>query len=342
MQIMSRKVKIALTVLCTAILALVAFTFFYAVHDPDRNPVRNQFQFQKELSKISLGAQNPLSDQFVKELRKYYGESIADKVTQANLYHLRNMIMGSNPEKGRALFYEMLRKAFPEYADAIMATLDKIDQYNQWLMDNREMLAGMSATERLSAMEKKRRELFGEDADKIWSGEELATEARKAKMQDTLAVLNESQDTTIDEKLEVYQGTLKEAYENTPEGFILNQGDLLSKVFFSIDSVQEELKQMNSHDRQQEINRIRRKMGFTDKQVEAMARRDADNEMRWEAGLQYMKDREKVVQQYQGEEQEEKLKELREQYFDDEANTIELEEKDDFFRFKRPHIYGRN
>jgi len=339
---MSRKVKIALTVLCIAILALAVFIFFSVMRDPDRAMVRNQSHFQKELSKISLGAQDPLSNQFVKELRKYYGKSIADKVTQASLYNLRNMLMGSNPEKGRALFYEMLKKAFPEYADAIMATLDKIDQYNQWLMENRTMLAGMSATERIAAMEKKRKELFGEDADKIWSGEELATEARKAKVQDTLAVLNESRDTTIDEKLEVYQGTLKEAYANTPEGFILNQGDLLSKVFFSIDSVQEELKNMNSHDRQQEINRVRKEMGFTDKQVASMAKRDADNELRWEAGLQYMKDREKVVQQYQGQEQEEKLKELREQYFDDEAKTIELEEKGDFFRFKRPHIYGRN
>jgi hypothetical protein len=83
-------------------------------------------------------------------------------------------------------------------------------------------------------------------------------------------------------------------------------------------------------------------MEFTEKQLESMAKRDADNELRWEAGLQYMKEREAVVQQYTGPEQEEKLKALREQYFDDEAKTIELEEKDDFYRFKRPHIYGRN
>jgi hypothetical protein len=83
-------------------------------------------------------------------------------------------------------------------------------------------------------------------------------------------------------------------------------------------------------------------MGFSDQQIETMARRDADNTLRWETGLQYMKEREAVVQQYNGPEQEEKLKVLREQYFDDEAKTIELEEKDDFYRFKRPHIYGRN
>ena len=71
---------------------------------------------------------------------------------------------------------------------------------------------------------------------------------------------------------------------------------------------------MSPEQRQLEINRIRKKMGLTEKQVESMAKRDADNELRWEAGLQYMKEREAVVQQYSGQEQEEKLSALREQY----------------------------
>jgi hypothetical protein len=146
----------------------------------------------------------------------------------------------------------------------------------------------------------------------------------------------------MDEKLEVYQDALRETYGNTPEKYILDQGPLLAKVFFSIDSVQEELKKMDPVQRQQEINRIRKKMGFTDEQIESMAKRDANNALRWDAGLQYMKDRDALMDQYEGQEREEKLKELREQYFSDEAKTIELEEKDGFFRFKRPHIYGRN
>jgi hypothetical protein len=49
------------------------------------------------------------------------------------------------------------------------------------------------------------------------------------------------------------------------------------------------------------------------------------------------------VSEFQGEQQKEKLKALRDQYFKDAAQTIQLEEeKDDFFRFKRPHISGRN
>lgn len=335
---MSRRLKISGIVIGIAV--LVSAIVLFLIHESKPGPDRNRLQ--KGFTSISLGSQDPFSDQFIRELKKYYGKTISDKATQASLFDLRNFIMGTNPEKGKDLFYDIIRKAFPEYADAIMATLDKLDRYNLWLKDNKDMLSRMTATERLAALQKKRMELFGEDADKIWTGEELATEARRAKVQDTLAVLNESRDTTMDEKVEVYQGALHEAYEGTPEGFILDQGNLLAKIFFSIDSVQDELKQMGSQDRQMEINRIRKKMGFTDQQVESMAKRDADNELRWEAGLQYMKDRDKIVQEYEGQEQEEKLKELREQYFDDEAKTIELEEKGDFFRFKRPHIYGRN
>ncbi len=223
-----------------------------------------------------------------------------------------------------------------------METLDKIDRYNLWLRNNKETLIKMTASQRLSAMWDKRRELFGKEAEKIWSGELLATEARKAKMQDTMADLNESKDMTMDEKLEIYQGSLHETYDNTTESFILGQGGLLAEVFFSIDSVQEELKRMSPEQRQEEINRIRKKMGMTDQQIESMARHDADNARRWDEGLKYMERRKALVSQYSGAELEEKLNELREEVFDDEANTIALEEKDRFFRFERPHIYGRN
>ena len=71
--------------------------------------------------------------------------------------------------------------------------------------------------------------------------------------------------------------------------------------------------------------------------------RDADNNQRWDVGLKYMAERKKVVEEFQGPEQQEKLKALREQYFKDEAQTIQLEEeKDGFFRFERPRFYGRN
>ena len=285
---------------------------------------------------------DPFSDKIVSELKKYYGSTIAKKSTQAEIISIRDFVMGLRPEKGKDYFYNILKRAFPQYADEIMKTMEKLDLYNRWLLDNRDQLMKMTASERLAAMWKKRKELFGEDAEKIWSGELLASEERKAKVQDTLAELNKSKELSLDAKLDRYKRTLREAYDGTAEEFIIKQGGLISKVFFSLDSVQEELNNLSPAQRQQEINRLRAEMGMTERQVESMARRDADNASRWDTGLQYMEKREAVVKQYEGQEQENRLNDLRKEHFGDEANTIALEEKDGFYRFKRPHIWGRN
>ena len=240
------------------------------------------------------------------------------------------------------MFYAILKRAFPDYADEIMATLDKLDKYNSWFADNKKMLMGMNAGERSAALWQERMGLFGDDAAKIWSGDVLASEARKEKVKETLVILNKSDNTSIDRKVEMYQGALQNAYKDTPEEFILGQNHLMVTVFFSIDSVQDELKKMTPEQRQWEMDNIRRKMGFPEEQIAEMEKRDADRDLRWGKGLNYMQERDVVTKELKGAEREERLKALREQYFQDEAKTIELEEKDNFFRFKRPRVYGRN
>lgn len=325
-----------------ALVLAASVCYFFITRDTDDKPALNITRQETGRSQPLPAQNDAFIDQMVGQLKKYYGKTISEKSTQASLIGIRDYILGTYPANGKALFYTILTRAFPDYAHEILETLGKMDQYNLWLDDNKKMLVRMTATERAAALWAKRRELFGDDAEKIWSGEMLATETRKLKVQDTLAVLNKSDDTTIDEKLDVYQGTLRDTYKGSPEEFILDQNYILSKVFFSIDSVQNELKQLSPDQRQMEINDIRRKMGFPEDQIEALAKRDADNERRWEVGLKYMQKREEIVQESEEPERGEKLKSLREQYFQDEAKTIELEEKDNFFRFKRPHIYGRN
>ncbi len=301
-----------------------------------------QYGISNDVGQLSLAENNSFSDQIVNQLKMFYGKKISEKSTQANLIAIRDLIMSTNPVEGKAIFYAILKRAFPDYADDIMNTLDKLDQYNRWLEDNKKMLAQMSAGERSAALWKERRELFGDDAEKIWSGDVLASDARKEKVKDALTTLNKADNTTIDKKIEVYKDALHDAYKDSPEEFILGQTYLMAKIFFSIDAVQDELKKMNPEQRQWEMNNIRRKMGFTEEQVEEFGKRDADREQRWGNGLNYMKDREAIVKEFEGTVREERLKALREQYFQDEAKSIELEEKDDFFRFKRPRVYGRN
>jgi len=282
-------------------------------------------------------------DRLVLELQRKYGKIISEISTQASLLDVQKQIISLFPgDEGLTRFHRILRRAFPDHADDVIATLAKLAEYQRWLEDNEGLFAQMTALERKAALLEKRNALFGEDANEIWSGELLANEARTAAMQDTMTVLGESRDTTIEEKLDVYQGALRQTYEESPDAHVLDQRFMLTKVFFSIESVQEELKTMSPDQRQYKMNQIRREMGFSEEEIENMEVLDADRSRRWDAGLKYMEEREAVVSQYDDEEQGEQLKALREKYFQDEANTIELEEKEEFFRFKRPHIYGRN
>jgi len=322
------------------LVSVISLCYYLITHDAGNNPA--QYNISTEGGQPSVVNNDSFNDQIVNQLKKFYGKTISEKSTQANLIGIRDFIMGTHPVDGKTLFYTILKRAFPDYADEIMITLDKLDQYNRWLADNKKMLSQMTAVERAAALLEKRSELFGDDAEKIWTGDVLASDARKAKVKDTLAILNKSDNTTIDEKIEVFQGALHDAYKGSPEEFIMGQNDLMVKVFFSIESVQEKLKKMSPEQRQWEMDNIRRKMGLTEEQIEEMGKRDADREQRWGNGLNYMQEREDIVKEFEGQAREDRLKALREQYFQDEAQSIELEEKDDFFRFKRPRVYGRN
>jgi hypothetical protein len=320
----------------------------------DQGRIQTQMQSRKSDAKLPPILQNAsvkekfdsmgisVEDQLVKELRKYYGSTISEKSTQASIYDIRKAIVGSNPD-GMQLFYNALKRAFPDYVDEIMETLDKLDDYNQWLEKNEQRLSQMSEESRMAALWEKRISLFGEDAQEIWADEMTVADARRSKYKETIDLIDRSKDITMEEKLNIFQDTLQKIYEGSPEAFLLDQSFTMSKAFFSIDSVQDELTRMDPDERQMTINKIRREMGFSDQQVEKMEKLDAKRNEKWEIGLAYMAEREKVVSEYEGEEQKEKLTALREKYFQDRAKTIELEEeKDKFFRFERPRFYGRN
>ncbi len=283
-----------------------------------------------------------LEDRLVDELKKFYGDSISKKSTQAMLVKVMEFLTNLDPQHGESRFYNILKRAFPDLADEIMSIVKKMAAYNRWYEENRQRLAAMTELERKGAIWEKRREIFGDEAEAVWSEEVFAYEERKQTMKETIGLLDDAYDLTTEEKLKIYMDTLNETYGNTPEAYALENKSLLAKVFFGIESVQNELKEMPPDQRQAEINRIRREMGFTEAQVEEHEKIDQYRNRRWETGLLYMQERDALLAESEGEALEEKLKALREKYFKHEAKTIELEEKDGFFRFKRPRVYGRN
>ncbi len=290
------------------------------------------------------GKEPPLSleDQLVKELKQLYGGAVFRKSTLEVFQKVKQFLMDLYPQDGRQRFYRILERAFPEQADEIRAALEKMAAYNRWLAENRHRLRQMNDLERQGFLWEQREALFGDAAPDIWSEEVLAYEKRKQEMRDTISLLDASDDTTIEEKLDIYKDTLHRAYEDSPEAYILENKSMLARVFFSIDSVQKELEQMPPEHRQWEINQIRRDLGFNEELIQQMEARDAHRNRRWKNGREYMQAREAIVEQYPGPQQEEKLEALREEYFGHEAETIEREEKDGFFRYERERVYGRN
>ena len=308
---------------------------FMAGYDTDRLPGSYSV---KTAGKNALS----LEDRLVAELQQYYGKTISERSTQVLLLRIKNFIAGLYPKDGDSRFYAILKRAFPDLADEIMLTLEKMEQYNTWLDENERTLSGLNDLEKQGMLWKKRSDLFGDDAEIIWSEEVLAYEKRKQEMKDTLRMLDGSNDTTIDEKLTVFKSTLSQAYTGSPEAYILESTDMLAKVFFGIDSVQEELSALEPDQRRQEIARIRKEMGYTLSQSEELQALDDRRDRRWENGLAYMNERDRIAQEFEGPQLDEQLKILREKYFNHEAKTIELEEKDGFFRYERQRIYGRN
>lgn len=304
-----------------------------------------QQQMPGKSSAPRTGQEQPepsIEDRLVKELKEFYGKTISEKSTQVILLKVKKFVMRLYPEDGENRFYNILKRAFPDLADEIMKVLAKLEKYQRWMEENADALSRMNSVEKQGLLWEKRKEFFGDDASEIWSEEVLAYEKRKQNVRDALDFLDKADDVPIHEKLDLYQTSLQEAYQNSPEAYILQNKDMLAKVFFGIDSVQNELKSLNPEQRRVEIARIRREMGFSQEQIEKMEQRDEYQECRWAEGLTYMEEREQATQELEGEALETRLKELREKHFKHEAKTIELEEKDNFFRFNRPRVYGRN
>ncbi len=285
---------------------------------------------------------NSVVDQLVKELKVTYSKTIGEKNTQIKLLKVKNFILTLYPKDGEQLFYNILKMTFPKFADEIMTTLAQFEKYKLWLQDNEFELTKMADLEKQGKLWQKRKEVFGEDAMDIWSEEVLGFDERRQDMHDTLSFLDNSQDTTINDKLEIYKNTLSETFEDSPEAYVLKTTDMLAKVFLGLDAVQQELKEMEPDQRQLEINHIRSEMGFSQDQIQNMEEMDKRKEQRWSNGLLYMEAREKINYEYEGQEREKQLNTLRKNYFKHEANTIALEEQDGFFRYERKRVYGRN
>jgi len=284
-------------------------------------------------------------DQFeveiITKLQTTYSDRIQELNVQASLIKVKQYVLNHYTTEGSKHFIRIIRAAFPRYAESIFSILDRLDIYSEWLIDNQAMLAELSHLEKNGALWEKRRELFGKDANIIWSDELAELAQKQTRIHDTIRQLDQSHDLSLDEKLYQLQALISENHEGSIQELSLNAG-MLAQAFLNFDSVQQNLKQLSPEDRQLEINNVRRQLGFAEEQIENLQAKDEVRNQRWDNGLAYMNERNQLIDTIGEDELASALDALREQYFKADASTIKKEEESDFLRFNRPRKYGKN
>ena len=281
------------------------------------------------------------SNILVQTLIDRFAAQINDVTVQVQLYQIRRDLIQQLPATGLDIFNTAINQAFPDYADAILALMDKLDHYYDWITQQQPALLRLSELERYGTIWDKRKDIFGDDAELIWAQERHDMEQKQQGVQHILADLEADKTISLEEKLYQLKTRVNELLDQNVVQYA-NADGLITQVFFSLDSVQQTLQQMPAEQRQQQIDDIRRQMGYSDDQVAHLHDQDQQRNQRWDRGLTYMEQRQQLADALNGNELTTALNELRQQTFGFEAKTIELEEQHGFFRYRRPRIYGRN
>jgi hypothetical protein len=280
--------------------------------------------------------------EYIETLKAEIGKNIKSIALQISLIELRNDLVAAYPSQGKILFERIIRKAFPELAEAILLAIATMDIYEQWLLETMPDLNKMDLIEQEKILWRKRFELFGEVAGEIWEEEWTPEKEREESVHKTLELLDTAYGTPMDERLYLLQSAFEESYGNTIEGFVFDSKSVMSQAFLNFDSVQKDLSNMSQEDRQIDIAQIRRTLGYPENRIELLGERDLKKEQDWKNGYAYMKARSQAEKKFSGEALEAEFDKLREVHFTYRAPTIKREEGADFYRYTRPRVYGQN
>lgn len=291
-------------------------------------------------SEREIGQDTFLSDLIAKLQITHHGDIHLLHI-QASLIKVKAFVLQRYPSDGERKFIEVITAAFPEYATSILALLDKLDIFNDWLIENQTSLLALEHQIQQGTIWEKRRELFGSDAEKIWAHELSGMADQKTAMQQVIQTLDQAHEISMEEKLFQLQTAIDEQLAGTVQAEAMS-GGLISKVFFTLNSVQQELAAMVPEARQEKINDIRAQLGLNEEQIERLQKKDQERELRWENGLAYMAEREQLMVSADEYTRDAELEALRQRYFGPQAVTIQREEESNFWRYQRKRIYGVN
>ncbi len=337
------------TVLGTSLLVVLMISGYSLIPDAEVSPskpqeITNFIENQVETTAIMSNEWGPEIQSIILDLQQQYQDQIHLTHIQAKLIYIRDHLIQYLSAPPNEQLKKVLVSAFPGYADAILSTWLRLDQYELWLVEENRTLMDLEPLSRGGMLWEKRTELFPLAAYEIWSEEQDSYEAAQLELHSTLDALEVSFDLPMHERVDRLQNSFNQANGiivdtiNTQTGSL--QGTIAS-ILFGMDAVQKDLQQLSSEDRQQQIKDIRQQLGFDQQTIEKMAIIDEQRQKRWENGSAYMVSRQQLLAD-NNEVPETQLAELRSEYFGKSASTIAKEEESGFYRFQRPRYYGRN
>lgn len=242
------------------------------------------------------------------------------------------------PDTWQQALLAFVREAYPERYEELAALLRARLDYETWIRENEVSAQKLGDEERRKNVWAERERLFGkEQAQEIW-----ASELKSQAVTDSLAALDARTDLKVSDKVKLYRDSLKETYGEAADTFLERHRQEAMNRFLDLSSVQKELSGLSAGERSKSLRDIRSNLGMDAETLRRWDTLDTERDKRWDAGAQYMREREALSQQYSGPALEDKLRPLRERYFGAEADTIGSEEQSGFFRFTRPRVWGRN
>lgn len=280
----------------------------------------------------------------IKQLSESYRNKIHLIHIQAKLISIRESIINHLPQPIDKNLKSVLAATFPNQHNSILAVWSKMDQYEEWLIEQNRTLMELDDLNRSGFLWQKRHELFPTAAEDIWTEEHDLYETAQLNFHREVELLDQSFDVPMHKRIERLQTSFQQAdnvFTRSIGAESSSHKNTVASVLFGLNSVQKELQQLDPDRRKLEIESIRRELGFDEESIIKMSDLDNKREQRWRNGYAYMTSRNQLLANNENIPSSE-LDALRTRFFGSSAATIAREEMSGFYRFERKRYYGRN
>ena len=275
---------------------------------------------------------------FIAEMRARFGPVLNRGHARVRLIEQAiNYLQSRYPDSWQDRVDALLAALFPDRAAELQANYASLQQYNDWVRNNRDRVMRLPADQRRAELWQARRAAFGPAADDIW-----AAELRNQAMADALQTIVDDDAVSLASQATAWAQAVDTAWGSSDSGAVRarRQTELLGR-FVGNAAVQDRLRQLQPEQRNQTLRDIRQAMGMQGDALDRWAALDTQRDMAWEAGQAYMQQRAAVVANASSGDRAHQLDALRQQFFGDQAAVIAQEEAAGFFRYAGEREIGR-